>query len=370
MTPEDYEALGLYDPLSATATARLALLDYLVELGARGEELVEYRDELPGLASVLGLRPGAEALTLAESARRSGVPEEFLLRVNRVAGLPLGGPTARVWYGDDVQTMQLNQAASALFGEDTVFQLLRVLGSSMARVADAIVSAFLMNVQVPLIAGASEDEAGLAVAKANAAAASLFPALVRGMETLLRSHLIAARRGRSLLETQQAGGYETQELAVGFVDLVGSTALSLRLSMRELGAALSEFESRAADTVAEHGGRLVKLIGDEAMFVASDPEAAGEIAIAMVDAFATHPVLPPVRGGLALGEVMSRDGDYFGPTVNLAARVAKAAGAGTIAVSGELRRALADSYRFTPLGPRALKGFDEGVELFELSREP
>ena len=365
MTPEEYEELGIYDPAAASAPARLALLEYLVGLGASGQDLVEYRDELPGLASVLGLSRGTERLTLAEVAVRTGVSEDFMMRVNRAAGLPFSD-TRRAWYDPDLPTMQLNQAASALFGEETVFQLLRVLGSSMARVADAIVSAFLVNVQVPLMDGASEDEIGLAVAQANTAAVSMLPMLVHSMDGLLRAHLILARRNRNILETARASGYETKEMAVGFVDLVGSTILSLRLSMGELGAALGEFETRAADTITDHGGRLVKLIGDEVMFVAADPGSAAEIALALTHAFTAHPVLPQVRAGLSLGDVMSRDGDYFGPVVNLAARVVRAAAPGTVAVSGEIRRALSDSYRFSRLGPHTLKGFDPGMELFEL----
>jgi class 3 adenylate cyclase len=368
VTPEEYEALGLYDPGPLRAPARLALLDYLVELGATAEDLVECRDELPGLASLLGLRPGSERLTLAELAERTGVPEDFLERVNRAAGLPFTGPGARLWYDADLQTMQLNQAASALFGEETVFQLLRVLGSSMARVADAIVSAFLVNVQVPLMDGASQDEVDLAVARANAAAVSLLPVLVRAMDALLRNHLIVARRNRTVLDAARTSGYDTKELAVGFVDLVGSTSLSLRLPMRDLGAALGEFETRAADTITDHGARLVKLIGDEVMFVAADAGSAAEIALALINAFAAHPVLPQVRAGLAFGEVMSRDGDCFGPVVNLAARVVKAAAPGTVAVTGELRSVLSDSYRFSRLEPHVLKGFDQGMELFELGR--
>jgi class 3 adenylate cyclase len=185
-----------------------------------------------------------------------------------------------------------------------------------------------------VVDGASEDEAGLAVAKANAAAVSLLPMLVPAMDALLRNHLIVARRNRNVLETARTSGYDTKELAVGFVDLVGSTTLSLRLSMRELGAALGEFETRAADTITDFGGRLVKLIGDEVMFVVGDPRSAAQIALALTDAFAAHRVLPQVRGGLAFGDVMSRDGDYFGPVVNLAARVVKVAAPGTVAVTG------------------------------------
>ena len=155
-------------------------------------------------------------------------------------------------------------------------------------------------------------------------------------------------------------------MAVGFVDLVGSTALSLRLPARDLGAALSEFESVASDVVTDLGGRVVKFIGDEAMFVVRNPEMALDIALGIADAFQEHPVLPPVRAGVAYGEVMTRDGDCFGPVVNLAARLVKAASPGAVVVSADLHERAGPSRQFTRLGAHELKGFEKGAELFEL----
>ena len=74
------------------------------------------------------------------------------------------------------------------------------------------------------------------------------------------------------------------------------------------------------------GGRTVKFIGDEVMFVASDPAACCEIALQLASLFSHHARVPPVRVGLAFGDCLSRDGDYFGPVVNLAARIVKRAG--------------------------------------------
>src|SRR5437763_252455 len=75
---------------------RRELLQFLVSLGATSEDLVAYRDELPGLASVLAIRGGA-SLTLEEAAQRSGVPADKLRRINRVAGFPDPGPEDRVF---------------------------------------------------------------------------------------------------------------------------------------------------------------------------------------------------------------------------------------------------------------------------------
>ena len=104
------------------------------------------------------------------------------------------------------------------------------------------------------------------------------------------------------------------------------------------------------------------------MFAANDPVAATEIGLALVDAFAAHEVLPPVRVGVASGAVVARDGDYSGPVVNLAARAVKLASPSSVLVDGSTRAALDESFVCTDAGRSELKGFAEPVSLFRVSR--
>jgi adenylate cyclase len=94
------------------------------------------------------------------------------------------------------------------------------------------------------------------------------------------------------------------------------------------------------------------------MFVADDPFAAAEIALALVDAYANDELLPPARAGLALGPVLERGGDYFGPVVNLASRIVDVARPSRVVVSADLHSHLASSeaYVFRRLPPKRLKG--------------
>jgi class 3 adenylate cyclase len=250
-------------------------------------------------------------------------------------------------------------AAEAMFGEDAVLQLVRVMGSAMARLADAIVSTFLVNVESAV---RDADPVGLGIARANAEAIALMPIVNGGLDILLRQHILVARR--TIVGDAADAGYETQPMHVGFVDLVGSTALAQRLSTRELGAVLTEFEHVAADTVTSAGGRVVKLIGDEVLFTAPEARPACEIALSLVASFAQHPTVPPARGGVASGDVMLRDGDVFGPVVNLAARVVEIAGTGEVLAPAAL--AASAGLPAQPLPPRELKGFDAAVELCRL----
>ena len=86
--PSELERLGLYDPDGDHAAERLELIKYLVELGATTDDLVTERDELPAIASLVGLRPGRERLTLSEAAVRAGAPLDLAKRVWRTSGLP------------------------------------------------------------------------------------------------------------------------------------------------------------------------------------------------------------------------------------------------------------------------------------------
>ena len=99
----------------------------------------------------------------------------------------------------------------------------------------------------------------------------------------------------------------------------------------------------------------------------ADPVAACRVALALTDALRAHPVLPPVRGGIASGAVMLRDGDCFGRIVNLAARAVKLARPGHVVVSSDVRTAVQGSLACAALPPARVKGFDGEIELFELS---
>ena len=362
--PDELQRLGLYDPVDEHAEARLELIAYLLGLGATLDDLVESRDELPVVASVVALRPAGERFTLPEAAARAHMPMEKAVRIWRAGGIPEPGPDDRVCMEEDVDIFRIFAAGEELMGEEAAMQLARVVGAAMSRVADTAISAFLVQVGAPSLA---EDPTGLALARANSLASALVPGLTHALDVMVRRHLQVNYRPVDA-DSGVVRGYDSQRLAVGFVDLVGSTRLVQQLSIGELGAALNEFDARVTDAVVAGGGRLVKLIGDEAMFVTPAAATACAITLELLDFLAGHPVLPEARGGIAAGEVLSREGDYFGPVVNLAARAVKLADPGCVLASGDLARQ-AREYRFSSIGTQRLKGFDEPVELFQLERD-
>ena len=122
-------------------------------------------------------------------------------------------------------------------------------------------------------------------------------------------------------------------MAVAFTDIVGYTSQSKHLTEAELVDLVETFEDDTTRAVTAIGGRVIKTIGDEVLYVADSPRALVEIALALTargededDGF------PRVRAGIAYGDVTTRLGDVFGPTVNIASRLTSIARPGTVIV--------------------------------------
>jgi adenylate cyclase len=238
-------------------------------------------------------------------------------------------------------------------------ELLRVLGTSLARVAEAAVALYVQTM---------EPEADLPAADLLDSARDLAGATVGALQigdamgTVFSHHL---RDAIARQRTAQVGVSDRSfyRLAVGFVDLVGFTPLSLHTAPAKLLELISQFEDRAFEVAASHNGRIVKHIGDEVMFVALDAAAACAIARDITAAYAEG--IEP-RAGVATGEVITRHGDYYGTVVNLASRLAELAVPKEVLVDGVTADTAGGSFAFRPAGHRLLKGFDRPLEVFSL----
>jgi len=103
---------------------------------------------------------------------------------------------------------------------------------------------------------------------------------------------------------------------------------------------VQRFVDLAHDTVVAAGGRIVKTIGDEVMFVTDTVGTAAWIAVQLSERSLGDDLLPETRAGIAAGHLVAREGDYFGPVVNLAARLTELARPGTVLGSSEIGAAL------------------------------
>jgi adenylate cyclase len=144
--------------------------------------------------------------------------------------------------------------------------------------------------------------------------------------------------------------------AVCFLDITGYTRLTEERgdeAAADLATRLARLVRRSAQ---EHGGTPVKWLGDGVMFYFREPAAAVLAAVELVEVVGRQG-LPPAHVGIHAGPVVFQEGDYFGRTVNLAARIADYARPGEVLVSQEVVDA-ADRgpVTFTEIGPVELKG--------------
>ncbi|MEL6981779.1 MAG: adenylate/guanylate cyclase domain-containing protein [Actinomycetota bacterium] len=358
---EDYVTAGLYDPAVDADTGRLDLLHWLEGLGFTIDEMVEAHG-WAGLGALAGDRrlvPG-ERLTDDEAMAISGLDRATFEAVTTAFGFSpwaTGEPEQLGLTEPEATMLATFDQMSTMFTDEEALAFFRVIGSSLARMAEAGVSIFLTDIESPHLAAQGSE---LVLAKKVLDANSLIDGMMAELDPALRRHVLHAIERTRLSSINEFERLQYR-YAVGFVDLVGFTPLSQSMSARELSTFLREFEGRATDAVTAAGARLVKLIGDEAMFVAPDPDSACRVSQALMTTVATAAggeVRP--RGGVAYGDVLVRGGDYHGQVVNLAARLVNEAVPQELLVT----EAFADATTclvFEPAGRRMLKGFDEPV---------
>ncbi|WP_431711401.1 adenylate/guanylate cyclase domain-containing protein [Glutamicibacter uratoxydans] len=156
--------------------------------------------------------------------------------------------------------------------------------------------------------------------------------------------------------------------SVGFADLVSYTSLSRRMNERTLAQLVQRFEAKSAEIISIGGGRLVKTIGDEVLYVAETPQAGAQIALSLSRELGNDELLPRTRGAVVWGRLLSRLGDIYGPTVNLAARLTSLAEPGTVLTDANTANTLRNDARFilTAQEITSVRGFGE-IQPYELS---
>jgi adenylate cyclase len=185
------------------------------------------------------------------------------------------------------------------------------------------------------------------------------------LDSVWRRHLAVAVGRRNA----RGEDPDAHEIAIGFADLEGFTALSQQLPDDELAQVVDRFETIAYDVVSAHAGRVVKMIGDEVMFTVDAADAAAQIGLALAEGTRGADELSDLRVGLAAGPLLEREGDLYGPVVNLASRITSIAFPGTIVVSESVRDQLEgqEEYRLRSMRARYLKDIGR-VPLWVLRR--
>jgi adenylate cyclase len=295
---------------------------------------------------------GAPAeFTREQAARAAGIPLEQARRYWRAMGFPDVGERAAFTRADvEALSLLVRWVDEGVLDEARTIEVVRSLGQTASRLAD-----WQADTMVRILASATEpvDLDGVAEGLAD---------VLPGLESLLvhawRRHL-AAVVGRALatIDEPEAAGVALTG-TVGFADIAGFTRLTRVLGEEELAGIVETFETGAADIVAAHGGRLVKTLGDEVMFVAPSADAGVAIAVELHELHGPDADPLRLRVGLATGRLVTLMGDYYGQTVNLASRLTAVARPGGTLVDPATDESLTDvsGLALRRVRPRALRG--------------
>lgn len=327
-------------------------------MGATEADVVEHFATPLELRLILTMLPGERKYTRDQAADMAGVGRVEAAAMRRTLGFVDEDPTAVVATDRDVDFLRLLGLAVSHIGERDTMRFMRTFGESATRIADAATSIFMINVEIPRRVGPfMTDPESIPIA------GLLVDGMTDALDQLVREKLVEVRRRD---EVAVVGDYEVQNLSVGFADLAHSTRLTETMSLAEIGDLLLHFEEVAFDTITSHGGRLVKLIGDEVLFRAETAADAFAIGFAIAELARDDELLPAVRVGLAHGQVLTRSGDVFGTPVNLAARLVKRAEIGSVLTTEALWAEAGSPAAATP-DRLTLAGFTNPVDVIHLT---
>lgn len=241
----------------------------------------------------------------------------------------------------------------------TALGMTRAMGRSADRLASWQVQLLAEALAEPDADRAPDAATALAVGERLADVADrLEPLLVYAWRRHLASAVARMVADGAIEAAAEEGSEPVLSRSVGFADLVAFTRVVRRLSERELAVLVQQFEAVTSDIVTAHGGRVVKTVGDEVLFVTASVESAGGIALDIAETLADDPLLPDVRVGMATGPVVARLGDVFGTTVNRASRLTGLAAPGVVLVDEATAARLdaASGFEVAPQPPRTLRG--------------
>ncbi len=255
------EAAGIAD-----AHERAALIEYLDSLGFTAEDMVEAerRGRLFGLAGDALRRTGPPAYSLRTAAEALALPMDRVAHTWALLGLTVPDPDALILSQVDVDTLATCADMQDRMGDDG--SLLRIIGAATARLAEAE-TALLRTTRPDFWITRSHDE--LTTARAWRELAELIPRIGSLLDIVHRHQLTRPNLFTNIVSNPSA----SVECGVGFADLSGFTALTQVMSPSELSTLLNGFSATVTDVVHAYDSRLVKFIGDAAMWVSSSRRA-------------------------------------------------------------------------------------------------
>ncbi|MDN6605510.1 adenylate/guanylate cyclase domain-containing protein [Brevibacterium sp.] len=344
-------------------TAALQLLDEADE--DEDETIYETRSAAERLEEIL--LDGKRVLDRREAAKLGGISTVSARKMWRALGMSQTDGTEKAYTVSDAHALRMwaKPVADGLIDQGTALSLARAIGQTTDR---------LVVWQMETLVDFLTEEKGLTDPEARRDALQVVEDMVDPLQKMLTyswRRNLAEVMGRlnvnvsdGLAMDNRQGWYDSSmplARAVGFIDLVSYTRLSQKMEPRQLANLVQEFQGMAYNIVATGGGRVIKTVGDEVFFAAETPMGGAEIAMTLMERVTAAEDLPQARVGFVWGRVLSRLGDIFGSSVNLAARLTAVADPGTIFTDEDTARVLSasDSYVFERRESITLQGLGE-----------
>ena len=356
---------------AADSLHRLRMIRYARQRGISDEDLAIASKEQGDLLGIFEDLTPAEARThdLDEAADAAGVPKPLLDELIQLLGLEEERDSV---HQDDVDALNLLGQALALgIPAEAMLQLIRVFADVTERLADAQVRIFHDYVHEAFRAGGMS---GIQLLEATEAIGK--PALALVEPAIVYFHRRAWQKAnrddflRHLAEatTPPAARPGDAIAAVMFVDLAGFTPLTLALGDHGVADVLRVFSITVREVCSRHGGRIIKQIGDAFMLVFDRPAEAVGFGADLQRTAQKIDDLPGLHIGAHWGNVLYREGDYYGNGVNLAARIASSTDPDQFLVSQDLADAVGanDTVQLKALASRELRGVDRPVAVVEV----
>jgi adenylate cyclase len=314
---------------------------------------------------------GFSGKTYGEVSAEVGIGVELLLALRESMGFGLAEPDDFIHEEELSFIPVVKVVVDAGVDPEALERLVRVWGDSLRRMTEAAANFYHAQIELPLLrSGMSE---GQMMQVANETVAAGIAPLDRALVAMYHGHSERTWLGNviesveAILEKRGLHHTATRPPAMCFLDLSGYTRLTEErgdAAAAEMAATLGGLVQRSAS---EHGGRPVKWLGDGVMLYFPEPSGAVLSALDMRE-WVPSAGLPPAHTGIDAGPVIRQDGDYFGRTVNTAARIAAHAGPGEVLVSDAVERSVHDArVSFEDAGLVELKGSARPIRLHRVA---
>lgn len=311
-------------------------------------------------------------LTYRELAVREGVPLDLILELHEAIGFEAPDPDERGREDDHVMIGLARTLIGGGMSEAAIRRVFRLYADNLRRLAIAEAELYQRDVEQRL-KGSRVEETDL-MAHGSQLGQQMLPWVRRALFAIYdryRQHVwadVSISRAEDALE--RAGLYRraSRPPAICFVDLSGYTRLTEEQGDEVAAQLAAGLSTLVEDISRRHGGRAIRWLGDGGMFRFDEPAAAVRAALETVES-APRAGLPQTHIGIEAGPVVAQDGDIYGRTVNVAARIASHAEGGEVLTSeSTMRLARSDDLRFERLGEVTLKGLTAPLTLYRAFR--